>query len=262
MSTDLEAAPPAARSRPVSVPVWGIPLAPLNFDEAVAAIGALVEARRPSYVLSVNLNYAMLSHRDPRLGPVNAGAALALADGMPLLWGARWAGTPLPERVAGSDLIFALCELAAARGLGVFLLGGAPGVADEAAANLTARYPALRVVGTAAPPFRPLSAEEAEALRDTIRAARPDFLFVAFGQPKGELWVAEHCRDLGVPVAMQVGAALDFAAGRIRRAPKLLRRLCLEWAFRLALEPRRLGRRYLDNALFLARMFARGRAGR
>jgi N-acetylglucosaminyldiphosphoundecaprenol N-acetyl-beta-D-mannosaminyltransferase len=259
MKADLEAiAPPRpARSRPEPVPVWGIRLDPLSSDEAVAAIGALIEAREPSYLVSVNLNYAMLTHRDPRLRAVNDGAALALADGMPLLWAARWRGTPLPERVAGSDLIFALAALAAERGYGVFLLGGAPGVADAAAANLRARYPGLRVVGTASPPFRELTAAELDELIATIRAARPDLLIAAFGQPKGELWIAEHHRALGVPFCAQLGAALDFAAGRVHRAPKLLRRTGLEWAFRLAQEPRRLGGRYLSNFLFLARTFVR-----
>ncbi|HWE37744.1 MAG TPA: WecB/TagA/CpsF family glycosyltransferase [Isosphaeraceae bacterium] len=253
MRADLEAAavPRQAPRRPAPVAVWGIPLAPVSAAEAVAAIGDLIEAREPSYLVSVNLNYAMLTHRDPRLRAVNDGAALALADGMPLLWAARWRGTPLPERVAGSDLIFALAGLAAERGYGVFLLGGAPGVGDAAAANLRARYPGLRIVGTASPPFRDLTAAEHDELIATIRAARPELLLVAFGQPKGELWVAEHCRALGVPVCAQLGASIDFAAGRVRRAPQFLRRTGLEWAFRLALEPRRLGGRYLRNALFL-----------
>jgi N-acetylglucosaminyldiphosphoundecaprenol N-acetyl-beta-D-mannosaminyltransferase len=259
MKADLEAAvaPRQAPRRAEPVSVWGIRLDPLSSAEAVAAIGELIEAREPSYLVSVNLNYAMLTHRDPRLRAVNEGAALALADGMPLLWAACRRGTRLPERVAGSDLIFALAELAAERGHGVFLLGGAPGVADAAAANLRARYPGLRVVGTASPPFRALTAAERNELFATIREARPDLLLAAFGQPKGELWVAEHHRALGVPFCAQLGAALDFAAGRVRRAPRVLRRSGLEWAFRLAQEPRRLGGRYLSNFLFLARMFVR-----
>jgi len=173
---------------------------------------------------------------------------MILADGMPLVWASRGR---LPERVAGSDLVPALCERAATKGYRVFLLGAAPGVADEAARRLCARHPTLVIAGTAAPPFRELTVQEHADLFEQIRAARPDLMFVAFGQPKGELWVAEHSRALGVPVTAQVGATLDFLAGRVRRAPRWLQRLGLEWAYRLFLEPRRLVSRYARNGWFL-----------
>jgi N-acetylglucosaminyldiphosphoundecaprenol N-acetyl-beta-D-mannosaminyltransferase len=226
--------------------------------EALSEIEVLVEARRPSYVITANLNYAMLSDGDPALRECNEGAALVLADGMPLVWAARWRGTPLPERVAGSDLIYGLSALAARRRYRVFLLGGAPGIAEAAAANLCGLYPGLTITGIESPPYRALDPAEEAALLDRIRAAAPDILMVAFGQPKGELWIARHHRDLGVPVSLQVGASLDFAAGKVRRAPRWLQTAGLEWAFRLALEPRRLGPRYARNVLYLGRSLARG----
>jgi N-acetylglucosaminyldiphosphoundecaprenol N-acetyl-beta-D-mannosaminyltransferase len=190
---------------------------------------------------------------------VNERAFMILADGMPLVWASRRspARRRLPGRVPGSDLIFALSTLAARRGYRVFLLGGGPGVAEAAARNLEARDPGLNVVGIESPPSRALSAAEHDAIVARIRAARPDLLLVAFGQPKGELWLSGNIEALGVPVAVQVGASLDFAAGPIRRAPRWLQETGLEWAFRLYLEPRRLGRRYLDNALFLLRCVTR-----
>jgi N-acetylglucosaminyldiphosphoundecaprenol N-acetyl-beta-D-mannosaminyltransferase len=240
---------------PSPVPVWGLPLAPLTLPQTVDLVDDWIADRTPRYVITANVHYAMLAANDPRLGPVTAGAALVLADGMPLVWAARGR---LPERVAGSDLVPALCRRAADRGHRVFLLGAAPGVAEQAADNLRTRFPGVPIAGTLAPPFRDLSPAERDELVQTVRAARPDLLFVAFGQPKGELWVAEYYRELGVPVTMQVGATLDFLAGRAPRAPRWLQRVGLEWAYRLLREPRRLTGRYVRNGLFVARKVIKG----
>lgn len=239
------------------VRVWGLPLAPLTFDQALDRIDRLIAAGKPSFFITANLNYAMLVDADPRLRVLNDQAAFVLADGMPLVWWSRLGPRPLPERVAGSDLIYGMCDRAARKGHRVYLLGAAPGVADEAAANLVARYPGLQVVGVECPPFRsPTAAEERDQI-DRIRSARPDILFVAFGQPKGELWIAERLGRLGVPVCVQVGATLDFVAGRVKRSPKWMRKTGLEWAYRMLQEPRRLAGRYLDNIQFLIQaMFA------
>jgi len=235
--------------------VWGLPLAPLRQPEVVSAIDSLIKAGRPpSYFITANTHYAMLSHRDWHLRLINTKAAFLLADGIPLVWASRWRRQPLPERVAGSDLIYDLCALAAERGYRVFFLGGPPGVAEEAARRLTQYAPGLRVVGTESPPFRPLSTDEQVALHNRIRSAAPDLLLTAFTMPRGECWVADHAESLGVPVCVNVGAAIDFAAGRVRRAPRWLQRLGLEWAYRISTDPRRLGPRYARNALFLAKM--------
>jgi N-acetylglucosaminyldiphosphoundecaprenol N-acetyl-beta-D-mannosaminyltransferase len=234
--------------------IWGIPFAPLTRSQTVEAVVDLVEAGQPSFFITANTHYAMLTRENPDLGAINVQAAFVVADGAPPVWASRWKNSPLPERVAGSDLIFDLCERAACGGYRIFLLGGAEGVADEAAAVLSRRYPDLQIAGTASPPFRTLSTDEHAALLDRIRAARPDLLFVAFGQPKGEFWIARHFQSLGVPVCVQIGASLDFIAGRVRRAPRRLQKLGLEWAYRMWLEPSRLGPRYARNAWFLLSM--------
>ena len=136
----------------------------------------------------------------------------------------------------------------------MFLLGGADGVAEEAAQRLGDRYPGLQIVGIEHPPFREQTPDEEKCLVERIRAARADLLFVAFGQPKGERWIDRNLERLAVPVSVQVGASLDFAAGRVRRAPRWMQKCGLEWAFRLGLEPRRLFSRYARNAWFIARM--------
>ena len=231
--------------------VWGVPLSPVTMSGAIDRAEDMIDSGTPGYFVSANLNFAMIHDRDPALRRVTREADLVLVDGMPLVWASRGKARPLPERVAGSDLIFSLCELAARRGFGVFLLGGAEGVVEGAAARLRDLYPGLRVAGTEAPPFGPMSRDDEEALLGRIRASGAEILIAAFSQPRGEFWMAQHHRSTGAAVNVQVGAAMDFAAGRVRRAPSWMRRCGLEWAFRLGLEPRRLALRYASNAAFL-----------
>ena len=198
--------------------VWRVPFAPLSMAETVTAIGNLIEMGRPTFFITANTHYVMLTQQNPDLQVINAQAALILADGAPLIWASRCLGSPLPERVAGSDLVFELSAEAAKQGYRLFFVGGAEGVAEQAALRLRELYPGLQVVGTECPSLHELTREEEAALIGRIRAARPHILMVAFGQPKGERWIYQHLEELGVPVSVQVGASLDFAAGRIRRA--------------------------------------------
>jgi N-acetylglucosaminyldiphosphoundecaprenol N-acetyl-beta-D-mannosaminyltransferase len=229
--------------------------------EAVGAVAKLIEAGEPTYFITANTHYAMLTAKNPDLHAINRHAAFVLADGAPLVWASRWRGLPLPERVAGSDLIFELSAEAAKKGFRLFFLGGAEGVAEAAACHLQARYPTLQVAGTECPPFRELSADENAALVARIRAARPNLLITAFTMPKGERWLAANLATLGVPVGVNMGAAIDFAAGRVRRAPRWMQIAGMEWAFRLALEPRRLLGRYVRNAWFILGMIMRNHPG-
>lgn len=235
--------------------VWGTRFAPWTLARTVSEIDhALLGAGEPCYFVTANLHTLMLADADPAMRDALDGAAFVLADGMPVLWGARLRGQRLPERVAGSDLLPALCEMAARRRYRVFFLGGPPGVAKAGAEQLVARFPGLQVAGTESPPFRPPTPEEDKELVDRIRTARPHLLFVLLTQPKGELWIRRHLTEIGVPVCAQFGASLDFVVGRVNRAPKWVQRAGAEWLYRLVQEPRRLGGRYARNGLFLARM--------
>jgi N-acetylglucosaminyldiphosphoundecaprenol N-acetyl-beta-D-mannosaminyltransferase len=238
--------------------IWGLPLAPWTLQQTIEEVDRLVEARRPSFFITANLHYAALTHSDSSLREVNRRAAFVVADGMPLIWASRFRNPPLPERVAGADLIYELSALAARKGYRVYFLGGAEGVAAEAARHLAARCPGLQVAGIECPPFRALSAAEQDALLSRVRATRPDLLITAFTMPRGEQWLAAQIQALAVPAAVNLGAAIDFAAGRIRRAPHWMQRTGLEWLFRLWLEPKRLSRRYLDDGLFLMGRLLRG----
>ncbi len=236
-------------SRPATV--WGLPLTPLTRPQSVERVAELIEARTPSYFITANTHYAMLTAEVPQLDAINRGAAFILADGAPLVVASRRTTNPVPERVAGSDLIYDLCRMAAERKFGVYLLGGPPGIAAEAARQLVARYPALQIAGTICPEPEDLLEPKVDALIEQIRAAQPDLLFVALGQPKGEFWLSKHLAALGVPVSVQVGATLDFVAGRVKRAPKIFQKTGMEWAFRIYTDPRRLAPRYWKNARFL-----------
>jgi N-acetylglucosaminyldiphosphoundecaprenol N-acetyl-beta-D-mannosaminyltransferase len=183
---------------------------------------------------------------------------LVVADGMPIVWASKWLGQPLPERVAGSDLVPALAARAAERGYRLFLLGGAPGIAEKAAQNLKKIHPQLQIVGIEVPPFRPLTPEENASMIERIRATAPDIVFFAASQPQGEIWCLENYEALGVPGLFQVGASIDFVAGNVKRSPLWIQRLGMEWAYRLYQEPRRLARRYFRNGTFLLRAMLEG----
>lgn len=242
--------------------VWGLPLAPLTRAEAVDAVMRLVEAGRPSFFITANLHYAMLTSEWPGLGPLNERAAFILADGAPLVWASRLGPVRLPERVAGSDLIYDLCERAALEGKSLYLLGGAQGIAEEAGRKLQSLYPGLKIAGIACPAPGSLVGEGCRKLIEDVRAVKPDLLMVALGQPKGELWIDEHLQELGVPVCVQVGASLDFVAGKVSRAPVFFQKTGLEWAYRTYTDPVRLGPRYAKNAAFLLASVARDLTGR
>jgi N-acetylglucosaminyldiphosphoundecaprenol N-acetyl-beta-D-mannosaminyltransferase len=222
-------------------------------DQAIERITWLVERGEPSYVITANLNYVMLHHQQPELSEVTRQAALILADGQPIVWQSRRGEFPLPERVAGSEMIFHLARRAAERGWGIYFLGGEPGVAQACAERLQSSYAGLRIAGVESPPFRLLTLQEQNEQRDRIRESNAQLLLVAFGQPKGERWIHRHYREYGVPVSIQLGASFDFVAGTAKRAPEVWQRVGMEWAYRMLSDPKRLLPRYAANAKFLAR---------
>ncbi len=176
----------------------------------------------------------MEARRNAEFRDVLERADLCMADGVGLLWAARRQGQVLPERVTGSDSLPLIAERAAQSGWRLYLLGAAPGVAERTAQLLQARYPGLQVAGTyAGSP----SDGEAPAIIARIQQARPDVLFVAYGAPRQDLWIARHRDALGVPVMMGVGGAFDHIVGVRRRAPQLVQRLNLEWLYRLITQP-------------------------
>ncbi|MCC7359950.1 MAG: WecB/TagA/CpsF family glycosyltransferase [Anaerolineales bacterium] len=224
---------------PPPIRILGVPVHPMTMASTLAWVAAAVAARAPRQVCTANPEFVMTAQRDAAFRQVLNAADLVLADGVGLLWAARRQGRMLPERVAGSDLIYQLAELAARHGWRVFYLGAADGVAAEAAARLAARYPGLVAAGTYAGSPR---VEAEPEIVERVRAARPDVLLVAYGAPAQDKWISRNKAALGVPVSVGVGGAFDFVAGVAVRAPRWARRLGLEWLHRLIRQPWRLRR--------------------
>lgn len=217
----------------------------------------MIASRRPHYIATANVDFLAHAQHDAELRRILLNANLVLCDGTPLVWASRLLGNPLPERVAGSDLMPHLLDAAARKKYRLFFLGATAEANEQAAANVRTQFADVIIAGHYSPPFRPLAEMDNEEIARRIRAARPDILFVAFGCPKAEKWIAMNYRALGVPVTIGVGATIDFLAGRVRRAPVWMRRAGVEWVFRLWQEPRRLFKRYLgDLRIFAMAMFA------
>ncbi len=228
-------AAPADHIRRRSARVLGVRVDCLDMAGAVAEIERMIEEGGPTrLVATVNPEFVMRARSDPRFWSVLEAASLCLPDGAGVVWAMRRQGCPQRERVTGSDLVPVLAAVCARRGWRPFLLGARPGVAAEAARRLEASVPGLRVAGVHAGSPRPEDDDET-LLR--IMAAHPDLLLVAYGAPHQELWIARHRDRLGVPVAIGVGGCFDFLAGRVRRAPRWVQRLGLEWLWRLLLQP-------------------------
>lgn len=221
------------------VRVLGVGFDPVTLDEAAARIESFVHEGGPHQVATPNPEIVYVAQFDPEFRRLLNRADLVTPDGTGIVWATRQVGQPVPERVTGVELAEAVMERAARAGFKLYFLGAAPGVAEEAARRLRELYPGLQVVGVHHGYFKP--DDEPEVL-DSIRQAHPDLLFTGLGSPKQERWIAGHQPLLQVPVAMGLGGSFDVWAGRVPRAPQLMRRLHLEWLFRLGREPRRFWR--------------------
>jgi N-acetylglucosaminyldiphosphoundecaprenol N-acetyl-beta-D-mannosaminyltransferase len=242
--------------------VGKVPVDRVTRGEALAIVADLVSRGEGGAVFTPNVDHVVLADENPRMRAAYARASLSLADGMPLLWVSRLSGDPLPEKISGSDFTPLVLEQAAERGWGVYFLGGAPGVAALARDKLKQSLPRLQVVGVEAPRIDPDSPPQAYAeIVARIRASGASLVFVALGAPKQELWI-DSVREASRPaVFLAVGASLDFVAGTVARAPQWMSSVGLEWAFRLAKEPRRLWKRYLVRDPKFLLIVARSLAG-
>jgi N-acetylglucosaminyldiphosphoundecaprenol N-acetyl-beta-D-mannosaminyltransferase len=244
--------------------VLGIPLALTDYERTLDWIDAMVELRGRGYVCVAAVHTVMVCQEDPELREAVLAADLVVPDGQPLVWAMNALGHHLPTRVYGPELMQRACERAASTGQRMYLYGGRnQGALVQLALNLRRRFEGLKIVGGYSPPFRDLSAEEEDAIAAEINKSGADVVWVGIGVPKQEKWMARMRERLDVPVLVGVGAAFDFHAGLVPQAPDWMQRLGLEWAYRLAQEPRRLWRRYARyNPRFVtgfARQYARFR---
>ncbi len=226
-----QTAAPAGRAR---VRLLGVPLDPITWDDLRHQIKTWIAGEQPHQICTVNPEFVMVAQRDIHFYAILQRADLCAADGIGLLIAARLLGHPLPDRITGSDGLPLITNWAADEGWRIFLLGAAEGVAARAADLLRARYPGVQIVGTYAGTPAP---EEEAAIVERVNASGADILFVAYGAPTQDKWIARNLPRLKVKVAMGVGGAIDFVTGAQVRAPKGWQRLGLEWLYRLIREP-------------------------
>jgi len=245
--------------------VLGVPLAVSNYGEVLDWMQAMVATGERGYVTAAAVNLVMSAREQPATRAATRAATLAVPDGMPLVWALRALGHRTARRVYGPDLMAAFCARAAADGTPMYLYGGrTPDALELLTRRLRARFPGIAIVGGCSPPFRePTPAEERDAIA-AIDGSGAQVVWVGTGQPKQELWMQRMRPRLRAPLLVGVGAAFDFHAGLVPQAPPWLQRAGLEWAYRLAREPRRLWRRYARyNPRFVAgfaRQYARERS--
>ncbi len=220
----------------------------LTMTEALIKMDELIRDNKCSYVVTPNVDHLVQLECGGELNEVYKHADLILTDGKPLIWISKWYGTPIKEKISGSDLFPQLCALAAEKNYKMFFLGAAEGVAAKAAENLEKRFKGLQVVGTYSPPFGFEKDEiEIAKIKKMITDVVPHILIVGLGCPKQELFILHYKDELGVPLSLGLGASLDFEAGNIKRAPKWMANHGLEWLYRILQDPKRLAKRYLVN---------------
>ncbi len=241
---------------PARINVLGVGISEINYDVALAHVADAIASRRKGYITVTGVHGVSECQSDGALRDIHNASFLTTPDGMPMVWMGKLHGSAVIDRVYGPDLMLLVLKHGLERGWKHFFFGGGDGVAEKLKASLEARFPGLRITGTYTPPFRPLNAEEEASLAAQVAEAQPDCFWVGLSTPKQERFMAKYLAQLDTTLMFGVGAAFDFHAGMVPQAPRLLQRAGLEWAYRLAKEPKRLWKRYLkNNPLFLARIF-------
>jgi N-acetylglucosaminyldiphosphoundecaprenol N-acetyl-beta-D-mannosaminyltransferase len=236
--------------------VLGMKINVERYNQIFNRMRDMVEEERCIRIHAANVHMLMEGYDDVSFQKVINTAELVVPDGMPLVWALKLLGRPEATRVYGPTLTLHVCEAAAREGVPIGLYGGTPESLLEFKAFIHHEYPGIQIACAIAPPFRPLSQEEDDAYTQEILDSGARILFVGIGCPKQEWWMYNH-RDRLPLVMLGVGAAFDFHSGRVKQSPALLQRLGLEWAFRLAMEPRRLWKRYAKHNPRFVYLFAR-----
>jgi N-acetylglucosaminyldiphosphoundecaprenol N-acetyl-beta-D-mannosaminyltransferase len=246
-STQRVLQPASARSAPApTVSVLGVPLALTDYDRTLDWIDEMVLTGGRGYICVANVHTVTSSGEDPELRHALMHSSLNVPDGQPLVWAMNALGHRLGDRVYGPELMSRACERASRTGRRMYLYGGRnQGALVQLALNLRKRHPGVKIVGGYSPPHRPLTDDERDAIVDEINRSGAEVVWVGIGVPKQEKWMVQMRPLLNAPVLIGVGAAFDFHAGLVPQAPTWMQEAGLEWAYRLAHEPRRLWRRYL-----------------
>ena len=222
----------------------------LSMEEALIEIENLIKRNSCSFVVTPNVDHIVQIEKGGILADAYKSADLILCDGKPLIWISKYYGTPIKEKISGSDLFPEVCRMAAEKGYTVYFLGAAEGIAEKAAEVLIQRYNGLKIVGTYSPPYGfECDQSEIEKIINQIHEAHPDILVLGLGTPKQEQFIVKYRKELGVPISLGLGASFDFVAGNVKRAPKWMSDHGLEWLFRITQDPKRMAKRYLVDDL-------------
>ncbi|MBT63185.1 MAG: hypothetical protein CML13_08235 [Puniceicoccaceae bacterium] len=229
----------------------GLPFHVITMEETIEDAVQTVEAQEPSYYITANVDFIAQAYDNEPLKDILFHADRVVCDGMPLVWLSRYFHPVLPERVAGSDMVFQLFEQADQRSWKVYFLGSDTATLTRSKAILAERYPKMEVVGTFSPPFGSVDSWPNEDIMADIKKTQPDLLLVAVGCPKQEYWISQHYRESGVPLSIGIGASLDFICGTQVRAPKWVQKTGMEWCWRMLSDPKRLAKRYAKDFYYL-----------
>lgn len=222
----------------------------LTMQEAVDEAEKLIEKPGCSYIVTPNLDHIVMLDADKEFAEIYSNADLILADGKPLIWISKLLKNPIKEKISGSDFFPCMCNMCADKGYSIFILGAAEGVADKAAQNLCNKFEGLQIAGTYSPPFGfEKNRNELEKINRIVKDASTDVLAVSLGSPKGEKFLYKHLAEYGISLGISIGAAIDFEAGNVKRAPKWMSECGIEWFFRITQDPKRLIKRYWNDAI-------------
>jgi len=211
----------------------------LTLERGIIRIKDLIKRGQPAHIITLNAEIVYQAHTNEKLKSIINQAEMVTPDGIGIVWGGRQLGYEIGERVTGIDLLYRLCQEAPSQGWKVYLLGSAPGVAEESSRRLISAYPGLQICGYHHGYF---NEDDVPAIITEIKKLTPHILFVSLGAPKQEIWIRKYKQEIGVPISIGVGGSLDVIAGQKRRAPRWMIRLNLEWLYRLISEPSRIGR--------------------
>lgn len=232
----------------------------VTMPETIAAIEQMIETRKKSYVVAVNVDVVMKIENDSHLKKIVDEADMVLVDGKPLVWISKIHRKPLKAKISGSDLVPLLCEKAKEKGYSIFIIGGRDGIAEKAKCNLERDLPGIKVVGTYAPPLGfEKDEKELDKINTMISDVHPDILITCFGCPKQEKWIYENYQKYDAKVSICAGATVDFLAGNVKRAPRWMSEHGFEWFYRFLQEPNRMFKRYFIDDMKVIKLIRKYR---
>lgn len=234
----------------------GICIDNMDADEICEHVFECVKKKTPVHVVGVNVDQIVTINKNSVSKKIFNEAELVFVDGKPIKWMCDILGRKVKERVTGPDLMEYICQKGASLGMKIFLLGAGPGVAEKCGKILESRYPGIQNVGYYSPPFGfQNDKEEMRKINSMLKESGADLLFVGMGSPKQDIFIYENMKEYGIPVSFSMGAALDFIAGNVNRAPRWMINCGLEWIHRISQNPKRLWKRYLITDMAIIPLF-------